>query len=642
MAKRAASTTSPRDSSSPPLNDSLPHSARQQLAVLRSALETRLAALEEVLADPSRGESLAGMILDLSRVATEEAQAAAAQACIATKVEADKEMAALRASARAELDTAQSALRAAEASLERERATSIELRRAVDQAQLGSHKQADLLTAREQLDAKSRADRERLEAEVRRHQSIATDLQRAVAEARQQLETARRSNADWQSRLESQVASTAELQRSVESATARLTGVERDLAEERSAHEAAIADLTEARSAHDAVVGDLARERKAVAERELALAGLQSQLEAQRASDAELKRAAESAAARLTSVERELADERSAHEAAVADLTEKRAAHDAVVEDLARERKDLADRERAQALLRSQLEAERATVEELRQAVARAEELGASLDRETASGRDAHAEAGLLQQSLADARNALASTQAELETERASMAELRHAFENTDQQLSSARSNEAQAVADQQKVAAQLDAMVKEREAVVDELTAARKWINDLREAEAEFALPPAPPHVETPPTKTKAKTSGPASAAKPGKAPVATGGPAPGAPGEEETWQAVRLANRYVFNTELSVQVNGDTARLFDLSVSGCQLLSSSALKPHQLVKVLLPATTPVTCAGKVVWTRLEPMGMGQPLGYRAGVRFTRADEVAIEAFATSHTTSA
>jgi hypothetical protein len=47
------------------------------------------------------------------------------------------------------------------------------------------------------------------------------------------------------------------------------------------------------------------------------------------------------------------------------------------------------------------------------------------------------------------------------------------------------------------------------------------------------------------------------------------------------------------------------------------------------------LPAeTTPVACSGKVVWTRLEPMAAGQPLGYRAGVRFTKADEVAIEAF--------
>ena len=185
------------------------------------------------------------------------------------------------------------------------------------------------------------------------------------------------------------------------------------------------------------------------------------------------------------------------------------------------------------------------------------------------------------------------------------MSELHQAVEYADQQLSSARSNEAQAVADHQKAAAQLDAMIKEREAVADELTTARKWINDLRAAEAEFAVPAAPPHVETPPAKAKAKAPG--SHQKPPKT-----GPPAGNAGGEESWQAIRLANRYVFNAELTVQVNGDPARLFDLSISGCQLLSPTALKPNQIVKILLPDTTPVTCAGKVVWTRLEPMGMG------------------------------
>jgi len=62
--------------------------------------------------------------------------------------------------------------------------------------------------------------------------------------------------------------------------------------------------------------------------------------------------------------------------------------------------------------------------------------------------------------------------------------------------------------------------------------------------------------------------------------------------------------------------------------------------LKPNQLVKILLPDKTPVACAGKVVWTRLEPMAAGQPLGYRAGVRFTKADEIGIEKFAARHAT--
>lgn len=557
MAKRAASTHSPNDPSSLALNDHLSDSAQQQLAALRRALETRLAALEEVLADPSRGESLAGLILDLSRVATEEAQAAAAQACIATRVEADKELAALRASAKAALDGAQASLKSVQTSLEQEQAAGAELLRAVDQGKLENRKQADLLAAREQLEASLRTDRDRLEAEIVRQQAIAADLQRAAddlqraaADAQQRLEQERRSSAGWQSQLEAERAVGAELRRSAEDAAARLTGVERELADERSAHEAALADLTDARAAHDAVAGDLARERTAAA-----------------------------------------------------------------------------DRERAHAQLQSQLEAERATVAELRQAAVRAEELSATLGRETSRGQEADEQAARLKKSLAEARQALAAARAELETERTSIAEVRQAAEYSDQQLASARSNEAQAVADHQKSAAQLEAMAKERDALTDELTAARKWISELREAEAEFALPPAPSHAEASPAKEKATAHAPASAPKEEE--------------PEEGWQAVRLANRYLFSAEVSVQVNGDPARLFDISISGCQLLSPTALKPNQMVKILLPADkTPVTCSGKVVWTRLEPMAAGQPLGYRAGVRFTKADEMGIETFAARYTT--
>jgi len=342
MAKRAASTHSPDDASSLALNDHLSDAAQQQLAALRRALESRLAALEEVLADPSRGESLAGLILDLSRIATEEAQAAASQACMAIRAEADKEIATLRASAKAALDEAQASLKSAQTSLEQEQAIGADLRREVDQAKLENHKQADLLAAREQLEASLRTDRERLETEGVRQQSIAADLQRAAgdlqraaADAQQQLEKERRSSAVWQSRLEAERAAGAELRQSAENAVARLTGVERELADEQSAHEAALADLTEACAERDAIAADLARERKAAA-----------------------------------------------------------------------------DRERAQAPLQSQLEAERAIVAELRQAAARAEELSAALGRESSKGRDADEEAALLQASLAEARQALAAAQA--------------------------------------------------------------------------------------------------------------------------------------------------------------------------------------------------------------------------------------
>jgi hypothetical protein len=634
MAKRSASPTSTSDSSPHALNEHLSNSAQQHLAVLRRTLESRLKALEEVLADPSRGESLPGLILDLSRVATEEAQAAASQACLATRSEADKEIAALRASAKAALDAAQASLKSAQTSLAQEQATGADLRRAVEQATVKSHKQAELMAAREQLEAGLRADRDRLEGEVVRQQSIAADLQRAAgdlkgaaADAQQQLEKERKSSADWQSQLEAERAAGTKLRQGAETVLARLAGLERDLADERSAHEAAVADLTEARAAG----------------------------EAERAAGGQLRQSAETAVARLAALERDLADERSAHEAAVADLTEARAARDAVAADLtearaardavaadlARERGAASDREPALAQLQSQLEAERATVVDLRQAAARAEELSATLTREASKGHEADAEVSLLQKSLAEARKVLAEAQAELEAERTSMAELRQAAEYADQQVASARSNEAQAVADGQKAAAQLAALAAEREAITDELTAARKWINDLRDAEAEFALPPAPPHVDAPPAYATAEAPTPVVPARaPDPVPIQRApDSAPIQNEPEEGWQAVRINPRFLFAEGLLVQVNGDPARLFDISISGCQLLSPTALKPNQIVKVLLPLDkTPVSCSGKVVWTRLEPMAAGQPLGYRAGVRFTKADERGIEKYAARH----
>src|SRR3954464_13257234 len=126
MAKRAASPA--------PVNEQLSDSAQKHLTALRGEMESRLVMLEEVLADPSRGESLAGLILDLSRVATEEAQAAASEACLAIRTEADKELAAFRVSAKAAVDAAHESLKSAQLSLEHERATIADLRRAADQA----------------------------------------------------------------------------------------------------------------------------------------------------------------------------------------------------------------------------------------------------------------------------------------------------------------------------------------------------------------------------------------------------------------------------------------------------------------------------------------------------------------------------
>jgi len=364
------------------VNEHLSESAQRQLSALREALETRLAALEDVLADPSRGESLEGLILDLSRVATEEAQAAAATACLDTQVEADRQIAEAWTSARATLQSMQAAL-------DQEREAGSDLRRALDQAQ------QHVASLERDAQAELRSVREQFEAEAKRARAATAYLQRAVIDARTKLETDRASSA------------------ASEQATAR--------AEEH---------FTE----------------------------------------------------RIATLGHELAQARAAHEALVADLSGER-------------------------------------------------EAAAALER-------AHAET---QSHLAETTSSLDETRLQLEAERA--------------------------------------------------------W-----RAQGEAGLL----------------------------------SPAPAFLSDDDEWRDVRLANRYVFREQIEVQIDGDSGRLYDLSICGCQIQSRSALKPNQVVTVLLPSEhREIGCTGKVVWVRPEPPATGRPLRYRAGVRFTKADESAIEAFA-------
>src|SRR5262245_40316067 len=105
-------------SSSDPQNGYLAESAQKRLDVLRGAMDMRLAALETALSDPGQSASLEALILDLARVATEEAQAAAASACVDARLQADMRIAAAQA--------------ASQAALEQERTVNTDLRRTLD------------------------------------------------------------------------------------------------------------------------------------------------------------------------------------------------------------------------------------------------------------------------------------------------------------------------------------------------------------------------------------------------------------------------------------------------------------------------------------------------------------------------------
>jgi hypothetical protein len=79
---------------------------------------------------------------------------------------------------------------------------------------------------------------------------------------------------------------------------------------------------------------------------------------------------------------------------------------------------------------------------------------------------------------------------------------------------------------------------------------------------------------------------------------------------------------------------VDGNPAVLVDLSVGGAQVLSATALKPNQRVRVTLSdARGTVRISGTIAWATFEI-----PPRYRAGIEFLGGDSAAIEAYALRH----
>jgi len=83
-----------------------------------------------------------------------------------------------------------------------------------------------------------------------------------------------------------------------------------------------------------------------------------------------------------------------------------------------------------------------------------------------------------------------------------------------------------------------------------------------------------------------------------------------------------------------VEVLVDGNAAMLVDLSVGGAQVLSATALKPNQRVRVTLAdARGAVRVSGTIAWATFEI-----PPRYRAGIEFLGGDSAAIEAYALRH----
>jgi PilZ domain len=104
---------------------------------------------------------------------------------------------------------------------------------------------------------------------------------------------------------------------------------------------------------------------------------------------------------------------------------------------------------------------------------------------------------------------------------------------------------------------------------------------------------------------------------------------------------KGTRRAQRFRMREGVEVTVDGNAARLVDLSVVGAQVISNSVLKPNQRVRVIMgEGKTAVRCSGSLVWASFE-MPKGLPPRYRGGVDFVSPDGNAINAFAKKHKVS-
>jgi hypothetical protein len=97
---------------------------------------------------------------------------------------------------------------------------------------------------------------------------------------------------------------------------------------------------------------------------------------------------------------------------------------------------------------------------------------------------------------------------------------------------------------------------------------------------------------------------------------------------------EGTRGARRVTIASGVDVLIDGSPATLIDLSTSGAQVLSATALKPNQRVRVAFADERgTVRLSATVAWASFEI-----PPRYRAGVRFLGGDGAAIEAYALRH----
>ena len=120
--------------------------------------------------------------------------------------------------------------------------------------------------------------------------------------------------------------------------------------------------------------------------------------------------------------------------------------------------------------------------------------------------------------------------------------------------------------------------------------------------------------------------------------APPAAAAPTP-APLASLDFRGTRRAPRFRMKDNTELQVDDGLAKVVDLSSIGAQIVSKSALRPQQRLRVTLADDLGIVrFSAAVAWATFEiPKGATR---YRAGIEFKDAQGKAVEAFAHRHKT--
>jgi chromosome segregation ATPase len=583
----------------------LAEAAAQELDALRAALDQKLAALEAALANPSKCASLEALVIDLARVATAEAEAAAARGCLDAQQDAQRQAAA-KAEAQLALKTERETLAALQRDLEQAR-TALKSER--DAAAVLRHDRDEAVRALQgEREAAARARRRAEEAQASHDavQMTSAVLRRDVEDARTALHAAQQAGIELSGSAEQAHAALERERAAAEELRQALGTVKQQLAAANQAAEKRSADVDAAQS----LVAGLEQQRR------------------------DLERTCTEGTARVDALTRDLNLARTNHERAfgewqarleaaarergalVADLT---AARDAL--DAARRKAD----ERSQTIGQDRAAAERALTE------TRTELERALRDRDAIA-----AELETLRQSLQATRAEAGARLGSADQERAGI----------EIALKDAETSTAAAIRDRDMMAEELE-MMRENLASVQN---ARIQVEQMREAAAARIADLEGELRERDRRQADRRREPPAPAlgalrhvrgieepdpVEPAPDAQSAGQP----PAEAPPDSPVRRASRHAFGQDMQVLIDGSPASLVDLSISGAQVISQTALKPNRMVRVQLTGDAPITCKGKVVWARLEASSTAG-LRYRAGVLFTGVDERAVEAFLARHET--